>query len=98
MSKLIVMESACDGIGKTTQVRLLKEHLEKTKIKVIGHHFPTYNTYQGKPVEEYLKGTFGSPDQVSPYFVTALYAIDRAITWNTELKNMDSKKYCEKFC
>ena len=89
MSKLIVMEGACDGIGKTTQVKLLKEHLEQENIKITQHHFPTYNTYQGKPVEEYLKGTFGSPDQVSPFFVNTLYAIDRAITWNTELKDKE---------
>ena len=50
--KLIVIEGACDGIGKTTQYNLLKERLEKEGEKIISHHFPSYNTYQGKPVEE----------------------------------------------
>lgn len=84
--KLIVIEGACDGIGKTTQYNLLKERLEKEGEKIISHHFPSYNTYQGKPVEEYLKGNLGSPKDLSPYFVNSLYAIDRAITWETELK------------
>lgn len=84
--KLIVIEGACDGIGKTTQYNLLKERLEKEGEKIISHHFPSYNTYQGKPAIEYLKGNLGSPKDLSPYFVNSLYAIDRAITWETKLK------------
>ena len=84
--KLIVIEGSSDGIGKTTQFNLLKQRLLDENIKVESHHFPSYNTYQGKPVEEYLKGTFGKPDQLSPYFVNSLYAVDRAITWNIDLK------------
>ena len=84
--KLIVIEGSSDGIGKTTQFNLLRQRLLDENIKVESHHFPSYNTYQGKPVEEYLKGTFGKPDQLSPYFVNSLYAVDRAITWNDKLK------------
>ena len=84
--KLIVMEGACDGIGKTTQFILLKKRLEHEGKKVITHHFPTYDSYHGKPVEMYLKGEFGSPEEISPFFVNSLYAVDRAITWNKELK------------
>ena len=46
--RIIVIEGACDGIGKSTQYNLLKEKLGD---KVITHHFPTYNSYQGKGVE-----------------------------------------------
>ena len=84
--KLIVIEGSSDGIGKTTQFNLLRQRLLDENIKVESHHFPSYNTYRGKPVEEYLKGTFGKPDQLSPYFVNSLYAVDRAITWNIDLK------------
>ena len=38
--KLIVIEGACDGIGKSTQLELLKEHLEKEHEKNATHHFP----------------------------------------------------------
>lgn len=84
--RLIVMEGACDGIGKTTQYTLLKEHLEKNHQKLVTHHFPSYHTYQGEPVERYLRGEYGSPLKLSPYFINSLYAMDRAITWQTELK------------
>lgn len=84
--KLIVIEGACDGIGKTTQYDILYKELVREGFNVINHHFPTYDTYQGLPVEKYLKGEYGKPDELSPYFINSLYAIDRAITWNTDLK------------
>ena len=57
--KLIVVEGACDGIGKTTQYEMLFKHLESDGNVVSKHHFPSYNTYQGAPVERYLKGEYG---------------------------------------
>ena len=89
--KLIVIEGASDGIGKTTQYNLLKEKLISEDSHITSHHFPSYDTYQGKPVEEYLKGNFGSPKDLSPYFINSLYAIDRAITWHTSLKESFEK-------
>lgn len=84
--KLIVVEGACDGIGKTTQFQLLGAHLKTDGENIITHHFPSYNTYQGKPVEMYLKGFYGQLNELSPYFINSLYAMDRGITWLTELK------------
>lgn len=84
--KLIVIEGASDGIGKSTQFELLKKRLEKDGEKVINHHFPTYNEYQGKMVEEYLKGNYGKVEDLSPYFINSLYAVDRAVTCNLKLK------------
>ena len=89
--RLIVIEGASDGIGKTTQYNLLKEKLISEDSHITSHHFPSYDTYQGKPVEEYLKGNFGNPDNLSPYFINSLYAIDRAITWHTSLKESFEK-------
>ena len=89
--KLIVVEGACDGIGKTTQFELLKEHLVKDGKDVYSHHFPTYNSIQGRPVEEYLAGNYGKPSELSPYFINTLYAEDRAITWNKDLKDRYEK-------
>ena len=86
MGKLIVVEGACDGIGKTTQYELLKKELENQNINISTHHFPTYNEFQGKAVEEYLAGKFGKPSELSPYFINALYAEDRAVTWYNKLK------------
>ena len=84
--KLIVIEGACDGIGKSTQYNLLYNRLINDNNLVCKHHFPTYNTYQGKGVEEYLTGNFGNPKDISPYFINSLYANDRAITWYSDLK------------
>ena len=53
--RLIVFEGACDGIGKSTQIKLLREKLEAEGNIVVGHHFPTYGTYHGAPVEAYLE-------------------------------------------
>lgn len=87
MGKLIVIEGSCDGVGKSTQYKLLIDRLIKESDKVITtHHFPSYGTYQGRPVEEYLKGNYGKISELSPYFVNSLYAQDRAITWLTGLK------------
>ena len=83
--KLIVVEGACDGIGKSTQFGLLQEHLKQDGATVASHHFPSYNTFHGRPVEENLHGTFGKPSELSPYFVNSLYAVDRAMAWNLEL-------------
>lgn len=86
MGKLIVIEGSCDSVGKSTQYKLLVDYLMSNKYKVIQHHFPSYGTYQGRAVEEYLKGNYGNISELSPYFVNSLYAQDRAITWETGLK------------
>lgn len=86
--KLIVFEGASDGIGKSTQIKLLWEKLEKEGNVVVNHHFPTYGTYHGAPVEEYLRCNLGSIDELSPYFINSLYAVDRACAWHTKLKPM----------
>ena len=84
--KLIVFEGASDGIGKSTQIKLLWDRLEKEGNVVVNHHFPTYGTYHGAPVEEYLRGNLGSISDLSPYFINSLYAVDRACAWYTKLK------------
>lgn len=84
--RLIVFEGACDGIGKSTQIKLLRKKLEAEGDIVVGHHFPTYETYHGAPVEAYLRGDFGEIEDLSPYFINSLFAVDRACAWHTKLK------------
>lgn len=83
---LIVMEGACDGIGKSTQYKLLCDKLIGLGYEVVNHHFPSYNTYHGAPVEKYLAGEFGEIKELSPYFINGLYATDRACAWYSKLK------------
>ena len=85
--KIIVVEGSCDGIGKSTQYNLLGKRLQRDGEIVIKHHFPSYNTDQGRLVEMYLAGGFGNPKDLSPYFINSLYAVDRAVTWNSRLKD-----------
>jgi len=84
--KLIVFEGASDGIGKSTQIGLLRKRLESEGNTIVSHHFPTYNTYHGAPVEQYLAGNLGAIDDLSPYFINSLYAVDRACIWHSKLK------------
>lgn len=93
MGKLIVFEGACDGIGKSTQYELLEKHLLEDNYKIVKHHFPSYGTDEGLLVEKYLKGDFGMPSDLSPYFINSLYAIDRKITMDKMLNDeYDSDK------
>lgn len=85
-NKLIVVEGACDSIGKSTQINKLIKRLELDGEKVLSHHFPSYNTDEGLLVEKYLRGDLGSISSLSPYLINTLYAVDRAITWKTKLK------------
>ena len=91
IGKLIVIEGASDGIGKSTQIDQLKSHLEADGAKIVSHHFPTYYSYQGKGVEKYLAGEYGTPEELSPYFINNLYAYDRAVTWRVKLKDLYRK-------
>ena len=88
MGRLIVFEGACDGIGKSTQIELLRKKLECEGNVVVGHHFPTYDTYHGAPVEAYLRGDLGEINDLSPYFINSLYAVDRACAWHGKLKSL----------
>lgn len=83
---LIVMEGACDGIGKSTQFKKLYDRLLSEGYDVVSHHFPSYNTYHGAPVEKYLAGELGEIKKLSPYFINSLYATDRACAWYSKLK------------
>lgn len=75
---LIVIEGA-DGAGKTTQAQLLLDSLKKRSQSVKYVDFPQYyNSFHGKIIARYLRGELGTIDQVSPYFVSLAFAVDRA--------------------
>ena len=63
---LIVIEGSSDGIGKSTQLKLLNEYLEKMKKDVIMFHFPSYNEISSFMINTYLDGKLGNEIFVLP--------------------------------
>lgn len=76
---LIVIEGI-DGAGKTTQIELLTKYLNERSIPHEVISFPRYedNLY-GKLIRRYLKGEFGSIQNVNPYLMALAYAGDRTL-------------------
>ena len=74
--KLIVLEGT-DGAGKSTQLELIKKHLEEKNLKYAFLHFPKYGHNEfSEVIAKFLQGDFGGVDDVNPYFVANMRWID----------------------
>ena len=77
MAMLVVLEGL-DGAGKSTQLKRLREYLEKKCGALEYIHFPRYDApVYGELISRFLRGDFGSMESVHPQLVALLYAEDR---------------------
>ena len=77
MMNLFVIEGV-DGAGKSTQIKLLRNFFSKKGYDCEYLHFPRTETpYFGELISRFLRGEFGSINEVDPYLVAMLYAGDR---------------------
>ena len=84
MGKLIVIEGT-DGSGKSTQFRLMSEHLEKDGIQFKHLVFPRYSEESSALIRMYLGGQFGNkPTDVNAYAASAFYAVDRFASYKMD--------------
>ena len=84
MGKLIVIEGT-DGSGKSTQFRLMSEHLQKDQVAFKHLVFPRYSEESSALIRMYLGGQFGTrPTDVNAYAASSFYAVDRYASYKMD--------------
>ncbi|MDR0566914.1 MAG: dTMP kinase [Prevotellaceae bacterium] len=67
-----------DGAGKSTQVALLQQRLQRHGVRCKYLHFPRIaSAVWGELIAKFLRGDLGKINEVNPYLVALLYAEDR---------------------
>ena len=84
MGKLIVIEGT-DGSGKSTQFRMLSQHLQQDGVAFKHIVFPRYQEESSALIRMYLGGEFGTkPTDVNAYAASAFYAVDRFASYKMD--------------
>lgn len=88
-----------DGSGKSTQIKLLSEKLERIGFDFEIIKFPQYGKKSAGLAEEYLNGKYGTADEVGPYVSSIFFTVDRFDAkgkiekWLNEGKTVISDRY-----
>ena len=84
MGKLIVIEGT-DGSGKSTQFKLLSQHLQQDAVEFKHIVFPRYSEESSALIRMYLGGAFGEkPSDVNAYAASSFYAVDRFASYKMD--------------
>lgn len=83
--KIIVLEGL-DGCGKSTQLDLSLGYLKENDVSCRSVSFPNYEALSGKLVQQYLTGEIPCDGRNGAYAASAIYAIDRYISYMTDWK------------
>lgn len=89
---LLIVIDGSDGSGKATQTRILVRKLAKMGYKTETFSFPDYDTRYGKRIAAFLRGEYGSIDEVSPYMVAKMFADDRKLHRKTIVSALNQGK------
>ena len=84
--KLVVIEGL-DGCGKSTQLDLALGYLKEKKVNCRSVSFPNYQALSGKLVQQYLNGEIPCDGRNGAYAASAMYAVDRYISYMTDWKS-----------
>lgn len=77
-SAMLVVLEGLDGAGKSTQVKMLRQYLESVCGALEYIHFPRYDApVYGDIISRFLRGDFGTNEQVHPQLVALIFAEDR---------------------
>lgn len=99
IGKLITIEGI-DGSGKGTQATKLTEELNGVGIEAKIYSFPAYEkTFFGKEIGAFLRGEFGTIDEVHPKLAAILFAADRLEQKESLLKDLQQGIYvvCDRY-
>lgn len=84
--KVIVLEGL-DGCGKSTQLDLALDFLQNNGVDCRKVSFPNYDALSGKIIQQYLDGEIQCDGRNGAYAASAMYAVDRYISYMTDWKS-----------